>query len=71
MQEYKTKCYETAEKCSAAAKANGVERWVEVSTAQVYEPPKKAPATEESPLKPWTVLATYRLKAEEIVKSQG
>lgn len=69
--DYKLKCEQTAEKCVAAAKAAGVERWVEVSTAQVYEPASKKPATEESKLKPWTMQATYRLKAEEIVKASG
>jgi len=68
--EYKAKCLDTAAKTAAAAKKNEVSRWVEVSTAQVYEPGKK-PATEEAKLKPWTSIAKFRLQAEEAVKATG
>jgi len=70
--DYKTKILDTATKCSAAAKAAEVEKWIEVSTAVVYDQPgTKVASTEESKLKPWTTVANYRLQAEEIVKKNG
>jgi len=68
--EYKLKCLDSATKCSKYAKEQGVGKWVEVSTAQVYDPSKTA-STEESKLKPWTLQAQYRRKAEEAVQSSG
>lgn len=50
----------------AAKRSIGV--FVEVSTAQVYEAGKKA-SSEESKLKPWTILAKYKAKAEEELKA--
>lgn len=67
-QDYVQKCEETAKKCSAAAADHKVDRWVEVSTAQVYAGDKKA-ATESAKLKPWTLVATSRLRAEEAVRA--
>eukprot|EP01010_Urceolus_cornutus_P004937 NODE_823_length_1307_cov_275.337043_g624_i0.p1 GENE.NODE_823_length_1307_cov_275.337043_g624_i0~~NODE_823_length_1307_cov_275.337043_g624_i0.p1 ORF type:complete len:369 (+),score=84.06 NODE_823_length_1307_cov_275.337043_g624_i0:70-1176(+) len=49
-----------------AAEFGGVERYIEVSTAQVYEP-KDKPAKETSKVKPWTQPATYQLQAEQQV----
>jgi len=70
-QDYKTKCLDTAVKCATAAAKNKVKKFVEVSTGQVYEPSVKK-ADEEAKLAPWTVQASYRLKAEqELAKIQG
>jgi nucleoside-diphosphate-sugar epimerase len=69
--DYKLKCMTTATKCAAVAKKNDVKKWVECSTAQVYEAQSKKPATEEHKLKPWTVQGQYRLKAEEAVVKEG
>lgn len=38
-----------------------------MSTAQVYDSGKKS-STEESKLKPWTLVAKYKHKAEEELK---
>jgi len=68
-EDYKQRCVEPAKKCAAAAVLNGVEKFVEVSTAQIYEPGKK-PVDEKASLKPWTNVAKFRLAAEEEVKKQ-
>jgi len=68
--DYKIKCEDTAARCLEEAKANGVQKWVEVSTAQVYEA-EKSIKTEKSKLEPWTTIAKYRLKAESLVKASG
>ncbi|RNF20431.1 NAD-dependent epimerase/dehydratase family protein [Trypanosoma conorhini] len=53
-----------------AARGGGCERYVEVSTAQVYASTNKSPATEAvTPLKPWTTMAKYHLEAEQLVSS--
>jgi len=70
-QDYKSKCLDTAVKCAAAAAKIKVKKFVEVSTGQVYEPNTKKSA-EDAKLAPWTVQASYRLKAEnELAKIQG
>jgi nucleoside-diphosphate-sugar epimerase len=69
-QEYKTKIEDAATRCLEEAKANGVEKWVEVSTAQVYDP-DKAVKNEASKIQPWTTIAKYRLKVEALVKASG
>jgi len=51
----------------AAAKRN-VKKWIEVSTAQVYDSDKKH-STESSSTKPWTKLAEFKLQAEEAIKA--
>jgi len=68
--DYKIKCEDTAARCLEEAKANGITKWVEVSTAQVYEA-EKSIKTEKSKLEPWTTIAKYRLKAENLVKASG
>jgi len=68
--DYKLKCEDTAAKCLEEAKANGITKWIEVSTAQVYEP-EKGIKTEKSKLEPWTTIAKYRLRAEGLVKASG
>lgn len=63
---------DVCQKCAAEAKALGIAKWVEVSTAQVYAPgaPKK-PCTEASKLDPWTRLAKFKLDCEEMLKKSG
>jgi len=68
-EDYKQRCVEPAKKCAEAAVKAGVEKFVEVSTAQVYEPGKK-PVEEKAGMKPWTTVAKFRLAAEEEVKKQ-
>jgi len=69
--DYKMKCLDTAVKCATAAAKAGVKKFVELSTAQVYDPSEK-PANEDAKLSPWTVQASYRLKAEqELAKIPG
>jgi len=50
----------------AAAKIR-VRRFIELSTAQVYEPSDK-PSVESSKLKPWTRQSMFKLRAEEALK---
>jgi len=54
----------------AAKTAGGVKRWIELSTAQVYDAGKKA-SDEGAKCKPWTGVAKARLAAEEIVKASS
>jgi len=52
--------------CSAAAVKHKVKRYIEVSTAQVYEAGKK-PSTENDKVKPWTDIARASYDAEQVV----
>jgi len=67
-EEYKKKCLESATKVAKAALDAKVKKFVEVSTAQIYDPDSKKAATEDAKLNPWTVLAKYRLEAEKELK---
>ncbi len=57
-------------KCAAKAVEFGVDKYIEVSTAQVYKTEGKHAAMENdaSILKPWTVLGRYHLLAEQAVQ---
>ena len=69
--DYEARCVVPARKVTAACKElNGLKMFIEVSTAQVYDP-KKEPSKEGDKTKPWTLLAKARLKAEEVVKASG
>ena len=68
---YKEKVLDVVVKCAAEAKKIGVKKWIEVSTAQVYAPPKKGMCNESAKLDPWTKLATYKLQAEEHLRTTG
>jgi nucleoside-diphosphate-sugar epimerase len=57
-----------ATKCGAAAAKAGVRRFIDLSTAQVYDPGEKA-STEGSKLKPWTKPAAFKLRAEEALRA--
>eukprot|EP01006_Ploeotia_vitrea_P024223 TRINITY_DN56990_c0_g1_i1.p1 TRINITY_DN56990_c0_g1~~TRINITY_DN56990_c0_g1_i1.p1 ORF type:complete len:378 (-),score=224.63 TRINITY_DN56990_c0_g1_i1:60-1193(-) len=69
-EEYRKKCVDTATKAGAAAKAMGVKKWIEVSTAQVYDPTDSA-STEDAKIDPWTRQAKYRYMAEEELRKIG
>jgi len=66
-EEYKKKCLEPAQLAGKIAAEQKVEKFVELSTAQVYSSDKK-PSTEDGKLAPWTILAKYRLEAEAELK---
>ncbi|KAJ1551378.1 hypothetical protein HK405_014631, partial [Cladochytrium tenue] len=61
---YEEKVFVLSVTCAKEAAKRGVKVFVEASTAQVYEADKK-PSNEESKIKPWTLIAKYKLKAEE------
>jgi len=61
---YNEKIFDLSVKCAQEAAKRGVDRFIEVSTAQVYDAGKKA-STEKSKLSPWTGVAKYKAKAEE------
>ncbi|ORC90128.1 NAD-dependent epimerase/dehydratase family protein [Trypanosoma theileri] len=51
-----------------AALLDSCERYIEVSTCQVYECSNSSPAKEnKARLKPWTAMARYHLEAEKII----
>eukprot|EP00013_Stygamoeba_regulata_P027492 CAMPEP_0177652574 /NCGR_PEP_ID=MMETSP0447-20121125/13211_1 /TAXON_ID=0 /ORGANISM="Stygamoeba regulata, Strain BSH-02190019" /LENGTH=365 /DNA_ID=CAMNT_0019155845 /DNA_START=211 /DNA_END=1308 /DNA_ORIENTATION=+ len=65
---YKENIYDVTVTCASEAAKRNVKRFIEVSTAQVYDSGNKARA-EDAKLKPWTGLAKQKLKAEEQLKS--
>eukprot|EP01113_Clastostelium_recurvatum_P001200 TRINITY_DN104_c0_g1_i1.p1 TRINITY_DN104_c0_g1~~TRINITY_DN104_c0_g1_i1.p1 ORF type:complete len:364 (-),score=134.52 TRINITY_DN104_c0_g1_i1:116-1207(-) len=64
---YSEKVLDLSVKCATEAAKVGVDRFIEVSTAQVYEAGKK-PSKEDSKLDPWTLLAKFKLQAEEALR---
>jgi len=64
---YNEKVFDLSVKCGTEAAKQGVDRFVEVSTAQIYSPNSK-PSKEDSKLSPWTNIAKYKHKAEESLK---
>jgi len=64
---YQEKVFDVSMKCATEAAKVGVDRFIEVSTAQVYDAGKKA-SREDSKLKPWTLLAEFKLQAEEALR---
>jgi len=64
---YKENILDVSTTCGSAAAKAGVKRFIEVSTAQVYDADKK-PSNETSKLKPWTKLAKAKLQAEEALR---
>ena len=65
---YQQLVVDVATRCGAAAAQRGVARFVDLSTAQVYEPNEKGSAEKGAKLKPWTKQATYKLRAEAILR---
>jgi len=61
---YAEKVLDLSTKVATEAAKQKVDRFIEVSTAQVYEAGKK-PSKENSKTDPWTALAKFKLKAEE------
>jgi len=66
---YDANIVEVAEVTSNEAKANGVKRFIHVSTGQVYK--AKKPANETCKVEPWTAIAVAHLEAEAKVKASG
>jgi len=66
---YQSKCSDLSFGCATRAKQMGVARFIEVSTAHVYESQARKPATEENKIKPWTVQAQFKLEAEQRIAS--
>jgi len=64
---YKENIIDVSVTCAKGAAAAGVKRFIEVSTAQVYDAGKKPSEEDEKP-KPWTKLAKAKLAAEEELK---
>jgi len=64
---YQEKVFDVSVKTATEAAKVGVDRFIEVSTAQVYEAGKK-PSKEDSKLEPWTLIAKYKLQAEEALR---
>jgi len=64
---YKENILDVSVTAATAAAQRGVKRYIEISTAQVYESSKK-PTDENGSLKPWTKLAEYKLEAEKALK---
>lgn len=64
---YNEKVFDVSVKCATEAAKVGVDKFIEVSTAQVYESNKKA-SKEEGKLDPWTSIAKYKLNAENKLK---
>lgn len=61
---YAEKVLDLSVKVGTEAAKRGVDKFIEVSTAQVYEAGKK-PSKETDKLDPWTTLAKFEAKAEE------
>merc|ERR1712228_266193 len=69
--DYKLKCLETCKQCMiAAGNCKKLKKWIEVSTAQIYEPAKK-PLSEKSKIAPFTKLANYRFQCEQLIEKSG
>ncbi len=52
--------------CATAASQLGVEKYIEVSTSQVYDGSNDKKSSEKSMVKPWTTMAKYHLAAETV-----
>lgn len=64
---YAEKVLGLSKKVAEAAARYGANRYIEVSTAQVYSEGKK-PSKENGKIGPWTKLAKYKFEAEEEIK---
>jgi len=61
---YKENILDVSVCCATAAAKRNVKKYIEVSTAQVYDSGKK-PSSETDKIKPWTKLAKAKFAAEE------
>jgi len=64
---YKEKILQLSIRCATEAAKRGVDRFLELSTAQVYES-KKSASKEKDKTKPWTGVAKFKLQAEQALK---
>lgn len=64
---YNENIIELTKNVAQASAKHGVKRFIEVSTAQVYDANKK-PSSESDKIKPWNKLAKAKLAAEEELK---
>jgi len=67
---YKERVYHLSISCAKEAAKHNVRRFIEVSTAQVYEATNK-PKGENGKLDPWTNIAKFKLQVEEELKDLG
>ena len=65
---YQQLIVDVSTRAAMKAKQQGVKCFVELSTAQVYEPNDKASSETGSKLKPWTKQATFKLRAEATLR---
>lgn len=64
---YDEKVYRLSVTVAKEAAKRKIKTFVELSTAQIYDGDKK-PSKEDGKTKPWTLIAKYKLKAEEELK---
>jgi len=64
---YQENIIDVSTTCGTEAAKRGVKKFIEVSTAQVYDSSSK-PKKEDGKLKPWTGIAKAKLVAEETLK---
>ncbi|ORX60170.1 NAD(P)-binding protein [Piromyces finnis] len=64
---YNEKVFGLSVTCANEAAKRNIKVFVELSTAQIYDGDKK-PSKEDGKTKPWTLIAKYKLKAEEELK---
>ena len=64
---YKERVKHLSLSCAAEAVKHNIKRFIEVSTAQVYEPTNK-PKSESGALDPWTNIAKFKLEVEQGLK---
>ena len=67
-EDYEQRVFELSTKCAEYAAKNKVKRFIELSDAAVYAPKDgKKGAKEDAKLEPWTVVATYKARVEEVL----
>ncbi|KYQ90749.1 NAD-dependent epimerase/dehydratase family protein [Tieghemostelium lacteum] len=64
---YNEKVFDVSLKCATEAAKVGVDKFIEVSTAQIYDANKK-PSKEGDKVDPWTTVAKYKYNAEQKLK---
>jgi len=64
---YKERVHHLSMACAREAVKHNIKKFIEVSTAQVYEPTSK-PKSEDGKLDPWTNIAKYKLQVEQDLK---
>src|SRR5262249_4479017 len=67
---YNEKVFDLSTKCAQEAVKQGVSRFIEVSTAQVYSASTKS-SKESDKQEPWTLIAKYKKKAEEALRQMN